>query len=138
MVKGEAASPLIGLPAEFSTFKPFANHFVQIDTGALLGHQHVCLSWLIQSQSQAGTASAITANEDPKAYGLRLALQPAPNLGCSRLRYLNHRSPLQRNEVSYLYPVPYGTTETGSMSRELLNGNYASPDTLEESLCQKR
>lgn len=111
MVKGEAASPLVGLPAEFSTFKPFAHHFVQIDAGALLRDQYICLSRLIQSQSQAGTASAITANENPKADGLRLAFQPAPNLGCSRLRYLNHTSPLQRNEVSYLYPVPYGTTE---------------------------
>lgn len=76
-----SAVPPVAGPIQLGAVVPLGDPLVDVQAGAALPDDQVTFSWLFQSQSQRGTASAKPSDEDPEPNGLRLPLQFPLNLG---------------------------------------------------------
>lgn len=103
VVKGETATPGTLLPAKLRAAVPLGHGLVQEELETLNGDRNVVFLWLCQSQSQAGTASAVPLDVNAKPNRFRVALQPLGNLGCGRRRDAD-----QAEHPQQFYYTPYG------------------------------
>lgn len=110
-MKGESAAPVVAFEAQLGPVEPVGDPPVEIDPHTPVCDRHIIFMRLLQSQSQAGTASAEPPHENPNPDRRRLPVQAPGNLLSGVGRNCDHLLHLHNN-VKRTY-TPYGIIVLG-------------------------